>query len=87
MKKKGLAKVFLEEAKSGDHARPTPTPVLHLQDLNLEHIAGLGAFDSYGTGERMNPAPIDGLKIFHARAWRYLAAAGVEAAHVHRVSR
>ena len=81
-----LTKLLLKETEPGDHARPTPAQVLHLQDFNLEHIAGLGAVDPDGAGQGMNPAPVNGQKIFHARARRYLTAAGVEAAHVYRVS-
>jgi hypothetical protein len=60
--------------------------VLHLQYINLQHIAGFRALDADGSGQGMNPAPVDGQKIFHARVRRYLCAARVEAAHVHRIS-
>jgi hypothetical protein len=60
--------------------------MFHLQHLNFEHVAGLGSVNSDGAGECVDPVSVDGQKIFDARTWFYLAAAGVEAAHVHGVS-
>ena len=85
MKEIRLTKLLFQKTEPRDHARPAPAQVLHLQNLNLEHIAGFGAVDPDGAGQGMNPAPVDGQKILHARAWFYLAAAGVEAAHVYRI--
>ena len=86
VKEIGLTELVFQKTEAGDHARPTPASVFHLQHLNFEHVAGLGSVDADGAGQGMNPASVDGQKIFDARAWLYLAAAGVEAAHVHGVS-
>ena len=87
MKEIGLTKLLLQETQAGNHARPTPAAVLHLQHVDLQNIARFGAVYADRSGQGMNPATVDGHKIFHARVRRYLAAACIKAAHVHRISR
>jgi hypothetical protein len=86
VKEIGLTESVFQEAEAGDHAGPAPTAMFHLQHLNLEYVAGLGSFDSDGAGECVDPVSVDSQKVFDARTWFYLAAAGVEAAHVHGVA-
>src|SRR5580704_3085691 len=82
-----LTKLLFQEAKPSNDACPTPSAVLHSQHIDLQHIARLGAVDADRSGQGMNPAPVDGQKIFHARIRCHLATARVKAAHMHRISR
>ena len=60
MKEKWLAEAFLQKAKSGDDARPSPAPVSHLEHVDLENVAGLGALDIDRAGERVDPPAVNG---------------------------
>ena len=86
VKEIGFTETVFQKTKAGDHAGPTPSSMFHLQHLNLEHVAGLGSVDADGAGERVDPVSVDGQKILDGCPWLYLAATGIEAAHVHGVS-
>jgi hypothetical protein len=81
-----ITELVFQKTEPWKHARPAPTPVFYVQNVNFKYVSRLGAVDPDGAGQGMNSIAVDGQKVFDTCAWRHLAAAGVEAAHVHRIS-
>ena len=55
-----LGEALLQKAESFDHARPAPAFVRDFENVDLQHVAGLGALNEDRAGERVDAAAIDG---------------------------
>ena len=87
MKEVVVAELILEEAEAFDGRGPAPAVVGGAEDVDLEDVAGLGAFDPDRPGECVNAGPVDAEEVLGGGARVNLAAAGVEALEVDGVAR
>lgn len=77
-----IAELFLEKAHAFDNAGPSPAVVAGLECIDLQDVAGLGAFDPDRAGEGVDASAVDGEILFGGHPGTYLAAAGVDALEI-----
>src|SRR6266478_6480517 len=86
MKKVRLVETILEKSEAVDDARPGPTFVSDFENIDLQDVAGRGAFNEYRTRERMNAAAIDGEKFRDSHSRMYLRATRIETRQMQAIS-
>ena len=69
VKEEWLAEAVLQEAEAGNHAGPAPAPVRHLEHVNLQDVARLGAVHVDRAGECVDAIAVD-LEKFGERHFR-----------------
>ena len=86
VKEKRLGETLLQKAEAGDDARPSPALVRHLENVDLQDVARLGAVHKNGAGERVDSPAIDGQIFSDCHSGANLRAAGVETFEMHCVA-
>lgn len=86
MEEIGLVEALFKKAQTLDNARPAPTGMACCENIDLQRIAGLGAFDRDGTGEGMNARAIYFQVLGQGHTGRNLSAACIDAVDLHFVA-
>jgi hypothetical protein len=59
VEKIGLGEAFFQQAEAVDDTAPAPAFVGDFENVDLEDVAGFGAFDENGAGQGVNAATVD----------------------------